>query len=112
MCNKASESNFEPSVDNKIYLVERLSELSGFFNHNGNKLFIVFNANHDKPNSIRTNLLEMDTHVYINSIENGKQKNDDVWYDLQGRRIGQGSMANGQLKPGLYIVNGKKVIIK
>jgi hypothetical protein len=70
MCNKASESNFEPSVDNKIYLVERLSELSGFFNHNGNKLFIVFNANHDKPNSIRTNLLEMDTHVYINSIEN------------------------------------------
>ena len=48
----------------------------------------------------------------INSIENGKQKNDDVWYDLQGRRIGQGSMANGQLKPGLYIVNGKKVIIK
>ena len=48
----------------------------------------------------------------INSIEKGKQKNDDVWYDLQGRRIGQGSMANGQLKPGLYIVNGKKVIIK
>ena len=70
MCNNVLESNFESSVDNKIYLVERLSEVSGFFNHNGNKLFIVFDAIHDKPNSIRTNFLEMDTHVYINSIEN------------------------------------------
>ena len=34
------------------------------------------------------------------------------WYDLSGRRIGQWSMINGQLKPGLYIVNGKKIIIK
>ena len=48
----------------------------------------------------------------INSIENGKQKNDDVWYDLQGRRIGQWSMVNGQLKSGIYIINGKKVIVK
>ena len=48
----------------------------------------------------------------INSIENGKQKNDDVWYDLQGRRIGQWSMVNGQLKSGIYIINGKKVVVK
>ena len=48
----------------------------------------------------------------INSIENGKQKNDNVWYDLQGRRIGQWSMVNGQLKSGIYIINGKKVIVK
>ena len=34
------------------------------------------------------------------------------WYDLSGRRIGQWSMINGQLKPGLYIVNGKKIVIK
>jgi hypothetical protein len=70
MYNNALESNFKQPGDNKIYLVERLSDLSGFFNHNGNNLFIVFDAIHDKPNSIRTNLLEMDTHVYINSIEN------------------------------------------
>ena len=48
----------------------------------------------------------------INSIENGKQKNDNVWYDLQGRRIGQWSMVNGQLKSGIYIINGKKVVVK
>ena len=29
-------------------------------------------------------------------------------YDLQGRKV----MDNGQLKPGIYIVNGKKIIVK
>ena len=35
-------------------------------------------------------------------------------YDLQGRKVanGQSSMVNGQLKKGLYIVNGRKVVIK
>ncbi|MBO7069481.1 MAG: thioredoxin family protein [Bacteroidaceae bacterium] len=42
----------------------------------------------------------------IRSIDNGKLKMDNC-YDLSGRRIG-----NGQLKPGIYIVNGKKVAIK
>ena len=41
--------------------------------------------------------------------------NDNCYYDLQGRCVsnGQWSMVNGQsLKRGLYIVNGKKTVIK
>lgn len=42
----------------------------------------------------------------IKTIDNGQLTMDnDVWYDLQGRRVTQPSK-------GLYIVNGKKVIIK
>lgn len=37
---------------------------------------------------------------------------NDAIYDLQGRRIGQWSALNSQLRPGLYIINGKKVILK
>jgi len=38
--------------------------------------------------------------------------NDDSWYTIDGRKVnGQSSMVNGQLKPGLYIKNGKKVVI-
>ena len=34
-------------------------------------------------------------------------------YDLSGRRInGQSSMVNGQLPKGIYIHNGKKIIVK
>ena len=34
-------------------------------------------------------------------------------YDLSGRRInGQWSMVNGQLKKGIVIVDGKKVVVK
>lgn len=42
-----------------------------------------------------------------------KTTNDDTFYDLQGRRVSESSMANGQpLKPGLYIKNGRKYAIK
>ena len=41
----------------------------------------------------------------IQTIDNGKLTNDNVYYDLQGRRVAQPTK-------GLYIVNGKKVIIK
>ena len=42
----------------------------------------------------------------------GLKVNGTEVYDLSGRFIGQWSTVNGQLKPGLYIVNGKKVVIK
>lgn len=46
----------------------------------------------------------------INSIENGKlniENDSDVWYDMSGRRL-QGK----PVKKGLYIRNGKKIVIK
>ena len=51
-------------------------------------------------------------------IENGKLKiensNSDAWYDLSGRKLdnGQRSMVNGQWSKGVYIHNGRKVVIK
>ena len=38
-----------------------------------------------------------------------KQSSDMKAYDLQGRRV---VMPKGQVQKGLYIVNGKKVVIK
>jgi hypothetical protein len=32
--------------------------------------------------------------------------NSEEWYDLQGRRV------NGTAKKGVYIVNGKKTVVK
>ena len=39
-----------------------------------------------------------------------KVKNEDAWYDLQGRKVnGQSSMINGQLPKGIYVTKDKKV---
>jgi hypothetical protein len=38
---------------------------------------------------------------------------NDTWYSLDGRKVnGQSSMVNGKLPKGIYIVNGKKIVIK
>lgn len=43
------------------------------------------------------------------SDANGKGTVPDRAYDLQGRRV---SVTKGQVKKGLYIVNGKKIVVK
>ena len=50
----------------------------------------------------------------IREMEDGKRKMENGSYDLQGRRV-ESSIFNSQssiLKKGVYIVNGKKIVIK
>ena len=71
----------------------------------------------DAPATARIFVDDEPTGIY--SIENGQLTIENDVYDLQGRRVGKWSkangqwpMVNGQLKPGIYIVNGKKIVIK
>ena len=59
--------------------------------------YIPFEVN-DNPFGIATGINEV----------NGKGTTDKA-YDLQGRRV---SVTKGQVKKGLYIVNGKKIVVK
>lgn len=47
----------------------------------------------------------------ISFVETDIVKDTGV-YDLQGRKVGNGSEVLTNLKKGLYIVNGKKVMVK
>ena len=60
--------------------------------------YIPFEVN-DNPFGIATGINEV----------NGKGTASDKAYDLQGRRV---SVTKGQVKKGLYIVNGKKIVVK
>jgi hypothetical protein len=63
------------------------------------------------PNAARQFVLNFgDETTGIKSIDDLRIDDlrfDDGWYTLDGRRI-----FNGQLKPGIYIHNGRKVVIK
>ena len=48
----------------------------------------------------------------IMDVRENKEEIKGGVYDLQGRRIKDFGIPNSELKKGLYIVNGKKVIIK
>ena len=49
----------------------------------------------------------------INEVEGSTLKAESSVYDLSGRKInGQWSMFNGQLPKGIYIQNGKKILVK
>ena len=58
-------------------------------------------------------LFRFDDETGINSIDNGKWTIDNAdIYNLSGQKMVNGKLSNGKLPRGLYIVNGKKVIIK
>jgi hypothetical protein len=53
------------------------------------------------------------TNTAVREIENGKMNNENTVYDLQGRRVNfPSSIVNSQLKKGLLIIDGKKVVVR
>jgi cephalosporin-C deacetylase len=48
----------------------------------------------------------------ISSMHNSQCTMHNEVYDLQGRKVSNGKWSNGQMPKGLYIVNGRKVVIK
>ena len=49
----------------------------------------------------------------VNDIVDGLPRRDNkAVYDLQGRRIATADVENRSLRPGIYIINGKKYLIK
>lgn len=53
-----------------------------------------------------------DDATSISEMEKWKNGENEKFYDLQGRLIVNGKLSNGKLPKGLYINNGRKVVIK
>jgi len=55
------------------------------------------------------------TAIHEVLMDNGEWTMDNeagAWYDLSGRRVADSRLSDGSLKPGIYIRNGRKVIVK
>lgn len=73
--------------------------------------YIAWIAVSDVPNNAR--VIEFDesetTGIDLTTVPSQRE---GAVYDLQGRKIGSGKLSNGQLPKGLYVMNGKLVIIR
>ena len=54
----------------------------------------------------------VDTETAIGKVQDVVSKSATGLFDLQGRKISLSSLRDGKLQKGLYILNGKKVMIK
>ena len=83
-------------------------------NMKGFRAYFLLKGEAAEAKAFRMDLGDGET-MGIVAIDHSTLNIDHSVYDLQGRRLanGQSSMINGQsLKKGVYVVNGKKVIIK
>jgi hypothetical protein len=63
------------------------------------------------PAEARSFVLNLgDESTGITSIGQLDNLQSGNWYDLSGRKLSNGQLSNRQMKKGVYIVNGKKVI--
>ena len=55
--------------------------------------------------------IEMEETDGIETLHDSTVLPSDEYYDLQGRKLSNGKSSNSQMKKGLYIKNGKKIVI-
>ena len=87
------------------YVLNNGTQGVGFYRLQSGKTLGVGKAYLTYSGSSAPSFLGFDETTGIKAIDNGQLTIDNEVYDLQGRRVTQPTK-------GLYIVNGKKVIIK
>ena len=91
------------------YILNNVNEVVGFYRANGqtvgtNRAYIQIDEKRTPVKGFIA-LPGSDEETGINAIDNGKLTMDNAIYDLSGRRVAKPTR-------GLYIVNGKKVLVK
>ena len=108
-CLKVSDGN----VGNGVYVLANKNNTVGFYRWNGGKLRAgkIYMEPASESRAF-IGLPSMETTGVSDKLVNKEEMNREV-YDLQGRRVNSSLFTlHSSLKKGLYIVNGKKVIIK
>ena len=73
---------------------------------------LSFTPKGDAQSCYKLTLFSTSTTGISATLTNSEQRIENSIYDLQGRQIVNGKSVNGKLQKGLYIQNGKKMIIK
>jgi uncharacterized repeat protein (TIGR02543 family) len=96
-----------------IYVLSKQNNVVGFYKWEGDAIpagKVYFQASN--PSREFLGFTFGDEVQGISGITNDELRITNGVYDLQGRRVSESGISNSELKPGLYIVNGKKVLVK
>ena len=74
--------------------------------------YVAWIAVNDVPNNALTLEFDEGETTGVSEIEKMRDGGNETFYDLQGRKIKKGKWPNDHLPKGLYIVNGRKVVVR
>ncbi|MCM1313253.1 MAG: hypothetical protein NC206_07245 [Bacteroides sp.] len=57
-------------------------------------------------------LMDEDTYVSVDKVNTERTPHDNLVYDLHGRIVGKGIQDAGKLARGIYILNGRKFVVR
>ena len=65
-----------------------------------------------EANAAKNIVMNFDNTTEVKEVIEVKEVKDNSWYTLDGRKVSNGKLSNGQLPKGVYINGGQKVVIK
>ena len=102
-------------VEGSIFVLMNVDDVVGFYKTTAEKFTVGANTAYLPANvvsSARSFIsIDGDETTGIAEVEGIAVEQQQV-YDLQGRRVSESVIRNSELKHGLYIVNGRKVMVK
>lgn len=73
--------------DDTLYLIEKLSHISGLFSLNGNVLYLVENKEDCSSLNILTEYLRLDTNIHVSAFNRKSKSFNSGWYNSVELRI-------------------------
>lgn len=86
LLNKIAEAINTSPIDDKLYLIEKCSDVAGFFVSNKHFIYMVKNTESIAPSSLQTEYLKLQSNVNIIAVEN-LQHFDSGLYNLIEYRV-------------------------
>ena len=109
----------ESWTDRFIYAAHSSDQTVGRYPDGGSQVYVMNVPTIAKANVRSSYVVSVEQPIFASIKSIGQFDNlpfdnlqSDDLYDLSGRKLSNGKLSNGQIEKGLYIKNGRKVLIK
>jgi len=111
IANDLQGTDADTEADGTMYVLAKVDDKVGFYKATGT--IAAGKAYYQSASGVKAFYFDGDDATSINEeLRMKNEKSETAIYDLQGRKVfnSQSSIINGQLRKGINIVNGKKIL--